>query len=366
MIAVEPRTAGRGPFDVRPIAPVQLLAAVGAAIAVLNVGLVIAWITGPDFQRVPTGADDPPGWMQAVFSIGQIALPLLALGVVYWFLVRPWRVERRVTYDGLMCIAALFVSIWDPVSSAPQPWFGYNSHLLNWGTPLSSMPGWLSLNEPGHSLAWSFPVLPAIYVIVLPLVGIIGSALIRRIRRAFPRLRTPAVALLCFGAMIPIEIVFEGVVFLPLGFWSYAGGWWPVTFGGHYYQLPLNELIHVAGIFTVTSFLRAATNDRGETVVERGLDHLPRGAPRHIGVRLLALIAAVHITIFACYHIPQMFWALNSPEWPQDVKSRSYFMNQCGPDVDRACPGPDVPVIRPSSGYVDWEGNYVPGDGARP
>ena len=224
--------------------------------------------------------------------------------------------------------------------------------------PCKRAPGSGSLNQPGQTVAWPFPLLPAFYVTFMPLIAMVGSAVIRAARRRFPTLSAPALLVACFGAMLVLEIVFEGVVFLPLGFWTYASGRWPLTFGGHYFQLPVNELLHAATIYTFISALRYFRNDRGLSAVESGAEHLT-GARRAAVFRALAVIGVIHVGQFAFYHRPEMVGGANSARWPTDVTSRSYFNNQCGPTLDRACPGPGVPLSRPDSGYLNWEGHFV-------
>lgn len=348
-----------GPVTRRALSPIHVFAILGGAILVANLLIVLTWVTGPTFERVPAGSELPPEWMRAVLNVTQIVLPAAALVVMYRCIVRPWRRDRVVTLDGSLCLAGLVVSIWDGASSAMQPWFGYNSYLLNYGNPLGEVPGWLSLNEPGHALAWSFPVIPALYVVVFPVVGRFGSWVLRSIEGRFPALHPTGVLALCVAVMVVAELLFEGVIFLPLGFWTYAGGHEPALFAGHYFQLPVNELLHVTIIFTAVAYLAHHVNDHGETVVERGASRLP-GSPAVIaGSRVLAMVAALHVITFASYHLPQVVWGLNSPTWIDDVRDRSYFLNQCGPDIDRACPGPGVPVPRPGSGYVNWDGEFV-------
>lgn len=340
--------------------PVLWFAALGAVILTADVALVTAWISGPNLERVPAGPDQPPGWMALALNTGQILLVALAVAALGWFLVRPWVRERRITFDGLMCLAGISASIWDPASTAVQPWFAYNSYLLNYGNPLSALPGWLSLNEPGRSIAWSFPVLPAFYLVCIPVMAIMGCAVLRTAKHFLPRINILGLVAVLVVTMAVFDIVLEGIIFMPLGFWTYAGGQWPILFGGHYYQLPLNEWVHFVSVGTAFGLLRYAVNDRGQTIVERGADQIAGGPMKQAGIRLLAVIAGIHIIVFALYHIPQTFWAANSHAWPRDVTDRSYFQNQCGPMVDRACPGPRVPITRPGSGYLDWSGKYVP------
>ena len=310
--------------------PVVGFAALGALILIANVTLVAAWVASPDFKRVPQGPDQPPGWMATGMDVIQILLVVLAVGALYGFLVRPWIRERRVIFDGLLCLAAFAASIWDPASVAVVPWFSYNSYLLNYGNPLSSLPGWLSLNEPGRAIAWSFPTLPAFYLIVFPVIGIFGCAALRTAKRLFPRLNRIGLVVAGFLALAVFDTVLEGVIFMPLGFWTYPGGPWPVLSGGHYFQFPFNQLLQATAVCTAVTFLRYNVNDRGLTIVERGADQIGGGPIKKAEARLLAVVAAFHIIVLSLYQHPQTFWALNSHGWPKDVTDRSLLRTNAG------------------------------------
>lgn len=339
---------------------VYWLAALGGVILVINAALLAGWISGPDFARVPQGSDQPPTIMRISLNVGQVLLPLVAVGLFYLWVVRPWLRERRIGYDGLLYLAAIVVSMYDVASVYAAPWLSYNSYLLNYGNPLSALPGWTSLNEPGRSIAWSFPVLPAFYAVAFPLIGIIGCMLLRAVKRRFPGINGAGLVVVCVAVMVVFELVLEGLVFLPLGFWSYAGGGPPILSGGHYYQLPVNDFLHVTACMIALTFLRYSVNDRGQSVLERGADQIRGGPIKLVLVRFCAVVAGLHVIVFALYHVPNAIWSLNSRDWPEDVTDRSYFQNQCGPRMDRACPGPDVPISRPNSGYVNWGGQFVP------
>ena len=194
---------------------------------------------------------------------------------------------------------------------------------------------------------------------MFPLMGIFGCVMLRGVKRLLPHIHGVRFVIAGFIAMGLFGFVFESI-FLPLGFWTYPGGALPLVFGGHYFQFPANELFHATAVYTVIAFLRYRINDRGQSFVERGIDQIEGGIVKKSVIRLLALVAAVHVTCLVMYGIPETFWGLNSREYPQDVKDRSYFMNQCGPRMDRACPGPAVPVVRPGSGHVNWSGEFIP------
>src|SRR5581483_5315805 len=265
------------PVEVRPsLQPVHWWAGAGACIVAATAAMTLGWVSGPSFARVPQGPDSPPLWMRLVLMSGQLILPAVMVVVLYRLVVRPWRAGRPVPYDGLVAVGAAIMSFWDPFSNAIQPWFSYNSYLVSFGMPMSGFPGWLPPDRAGQTMAWPL-YLPALYAVVFPLAGIVGCAVLRRARRAWPSLPTPLLLVVCAVAMAGFEIVFEGVVFMPLGFWSYGGGAWPVTFPGRYFQLPVNELLHATIALTFVAALRFFTDDKGLTFPERGANHAPPG-----------------------------------------------------------------------------------------
>src|SRR5438128_1301470 len=115
----------------RAVPPVTIWAGVGMFFTAMTAYAVVKWVTGPNFARVATGPDQPPGWMKAVLTGSQIVLPVAAVGMILWFLVRPWRRNGVVSFDGLLCIGVLAASVWDPASAYFRTWFGYNSYLIN-------------------------------------------------------------------------------------------------------------------------------------------------------------------------------------------------------------------------------------------
>ena len=52
-------SAGLGPGPAK-VKPVRIWATLGGAILAFQLYVWIRWITGPNFERVPAGASDPP------------------------------------------------------------------------------------------------------------------------------------------------------------------------------------------------------------------------------------------------------------------------------------------------------------------
>ena len=65
---------------------------------------------------------------------------------------------------------------------------------------------------------------------------------------------------------------------LPIGFYTYPGAIRAVSFNaGTYYQWPIYEGLMWGGVQAALCCLRFFTDDRGRTIVERGLDNVRGG-----------------------------------------------------------------------------------------
>lgn len=64
--------------------------------------------------------------------------------------------------------------------------------------------------------------------------------------------------------------------------------------------------------------------------------------------------------VFAGYNLGFGLVGLHGGPVPEDILRRPYFTNGlCGPGTGYSCPGPDVPIPRPSSRHMDHNGNLV-------
>jgi hypothetical protein len=294
----------------------------------------------------------------------QVAGPLAALAFIWFCLVRPWRRERRVTFDGLFCIASLTSAYQDPFSDYFGHWFTYNSYLYNKGSWVGVLPGW-GFAKPGQTIAYPLLVVPPAYIWVFLGLMMIGCAVMRKAKARWPELGPIGLIGVCLAFMAVADFFVEGMFFMRLGFWHYAGGHGSL-FGGSYFKYPLNEMIFASTIFSTITCLRYFKNDTGETIVERGVEAVRARPWQKIALRFLAITAASHLAIGLAYNLPQAFIGARSSAWPTDIQRRSYLTNHiCGAETDRACPGPGVPLSRPGSVSIDPSGNLVVPEGAK-
>jgi len=349
-------------------APVKAWAVVGALVLVFITWVLLRWVTGPYFERVPQGPSDPPTWMKANLIFWQVVSPLAAVALIFHFVVRPWWRERRLGTDGVFVIA--FSTLWfqDPLCNFAGSWVTYNTYMFNMGSWHSSVPGSVSFAAPGQMLGEPLLLIPFLYVYFFWLACVGGSWVMRRTAARWPQAGKPRLIGACFLAMVLFDLVLEGLIWMPGGAWSLPGGI-PVLFSGSYHQFTVNEWLPVSATLTAVAAIRHFRDDRGRTIGERGVDDLGYSPNRRLGLRILATVGVVHAAMFAAYTLPNIFFGMNAREWPADVQKRSYLTDYiCGEGTDRACPGPGVPNLRNDNGSGGSGSFYVRRDGtlARP
>lgn len=133
------------------------------------------------------------------------------------------------------------------------------------------------------------------------------------------------------------------------GIYAYPGGIREITlWAGETYQIPLSETFFFGGLgLGAIATMMHFRDDRGRTVVERGLDRVRLGARHKQLVKFLAVFGAVHLSFVVLYVMPQQWFATHSDPFPQGYPS--YLENgMCQSGADgRTCPGPGTPMPRP-------------------
>ncbi|TFV59785.1 spirocyclase, AveC family [Mycobacterium sp. PS03-16] len=340
---------------------VRIWATVGAVFLALTVYVFVRWVTGPYFEPVAGGPSEPPLYMK---------IPLIANAVVLWvglpfalwhFLIRPWLRERRITLDGMLLVSMGLMMFQDPMLNYYSTWCTYNAWLWNRGSWAPYFPGWVAPEEPGHTVPE--PLLTNIpgYMYGVLMLTIVGCAIMRRIRNRWPGISNLRLVLVTYAIAIAFDAVMEGLILLPIGFYSYPGAIQELSINaGTYYQYPIYEGFMWGGVQAALCCLRFFTDDRGRTVVERGLDSIRGGFVRQQFVRFLAIFGGVSACFFLFYNVPATWLGMHGDAWPEDVQKRSYFNpGICGDGTDRPCPNPDLPLPTEHSGYVNHEGELV-------
>ena len=350
----------------RRIVAVKWWATLGVLILAFIAYVLIAWVSGPFFETVPVGPSPVPTFMKVAIMFFQVTSIPGALACIYFFVIKPFRRDGKLSVDGAFVIA--FCTLWfqDCLSAYSGHWFTYNAWAVNFGSWVNSIPFATAKAAPGAMVLEPILIVPGCYVWIFTIVMFTGAWVMRTARKRWPNLSSVQLAAICFLAMFVFDVILEGIIFMPLGIWEYPGGHFSI-FPNTYHKFPLTEMFTAGGMFAAVAVLRFFKNDRGETLADRGLELLKVSDRRKSMLRALAMIGAVHAIMLVFYNIPNTWTATRSAEWPADLQKRSYLTDFiCGDGTDQMCPGPAVPQFQndnrnPSGGsaHLDPNGNLV-------
>ena len=309
----------------------------------------ISWITGPHFVPTDPGPDVLPGYQAFMLNLLQIVIPLLFFLCIWYWVVKPWRREGRMTNDGMMAIACWAICIYDCIMNYTSTTLLYNSHAVNFGAwTTGSFPGW---TQPVGNLLPEpvFITIPGYMVLVFSQVVLI-CWLLRKIQARRPHMGIfTAVGAIILGLFI-VDSAIE-ILLLQSGIYAYPGGIREITlFSGEVYQFPLTEGFLFGGLALGSlAVLKFFKDDKGYTFVERGVESLKVSEPRKTGLRFLAIFGYFHLMFLVLYGVPNQWLATHSDPYPENMPS--YLDNgMCvyGPERNK-CPGPGVMMPRPEN-----------------
>jgi hypothetical protein len=343
------------------VKPVKVWAVVGGALLMLQLYVWIRWITGPYFERVPDGPSNLPMYMKVPLTANWIVLWAGLPFALWYFIVRPWRRERRITLDGMLLVSMGLMFFQDPLLNYFNTWCTYNTWLFNRGSWSSDIPGWVSPEEPGHQVAEPLLTNTPGYAYGVLLITILGCWVMRKIKARWPNIGNLRLIAATYAFTFLLDFLMEGCLLLPIGFYTYPGAIRSVSFNaGTYYQWPIYEGLTWGGVQAALCCLRYFTDDRGRTVVERGLDSVRGGFARQQFTLFLAIFAGVSASFFIFYNVPAQWIGMHSDPWPEDHLKRSYFNGGiCGDDTDVPCPNPGLPIPTKRSGFINTDGQLV-------
>jgi uncharacterized protein DUF5135 len=346
----------------RRLRPVMFWALIGSGFLALMVYLWGKSLLEGDLKPTTAGRDTAAGW--ATFSVHaqEAALGLAALVVIWLYIIRPWRRSRHLTLDGMMVIAwSTMWAIQDPWVSYSQTTISYNSTALNLGCPQCHLPGWQSSNVLAEPIIWGL----GCYIAPMFLATVLAGKLMGLARARRPRLGKIGLTTVAIGAMATSDLILE-CFWTRTGVYTYGGGDPALSlFDNHYYKYPLwvGAIWGVAwGLIAALRFFR---DDRGNTVVERGIDRVDTTPRRRQILRQLALIGAMNASFAFVYNVPVQYFSSHAQAFPQDLLNRPYLLGGvCGQGTSFACPDPRIPIPRGTgSGRVTPEGTFVAPNG---
>ena len=338
-VATRSRAAESTRIAGRRANPVKWWAFVGAVCLGIWISSWTAWVVSGNFVATPTGPTPLPGYMRTAINIQLVVTVVLFLGCIYWFLVRPWRRDGRLSLDGIMFLALMSMYWQDMLSNFIRPYFLFNTYLPQRGSWFNFLPGVIlpEAQRMAQPFLWEW----LLYVVYCMPPMLLANYCMRRVKRRWPEIGVFGLMMVAFLTVFVADVTLE-VPWLFQGLYVFPGAIEGLTlFHGHYYQFPIYEGIF-AGVF-VGGFacVRYFTDDKGRCVAEQGIDRV-HGTPRQkTALRLLAVSGLFNVIFFFGNNLPLgMIAGLYSDTWPADIVERSYFTNGlCGPGTDYACPG---------------------------
>ena len=361
-----PQTEARqGPEPAgRTVKPVKWFASFGALCVGLQVYVFSRWLLSGNATPTGDGPDPIPGWMVGAARAHEVLGFALMFVCGYFLVVKPWRRDRKLGVYGVAFFATLTCYWLNLAANYFNHTYTINTAFVNFGSWYNFIPGWVSPRANHLSEGILFFVPMYTWALVVPGIGVVK--LMTAVKRRNPQLGN--VGLLSVATFVATVAAFalEGVLWVRLGLYVFAGTIPSVTlFSGHYYQYPLYQPLIAGFLFWVClGAVFYYKNDRGETLVERGLERLRATSRQKAWLRFLALAALFNLlqivyalTFGVISLLPGFRWA------PDIVNNRSYLRSEiCGPGTGYACPGADVPIPRRGGAHLDPEGKLIAPD----
>jgi hypothetical protein len=339
--------------------PVAWWAAGGAVLVAFEAYVFIAWFASNDFRRIAPGPTPLPTSMKVALIACCASTLGLGLWLIWRFVIKAWRRERQLTVVGAFGLATCLMFWQDPLQNQTVPWFSYNHWLPNMGSWANQIPG---ITQP-HAAALADPVYASIPGFVLLYFGgmLVGKYVMERAKRRNPDISNVKLLWLTIAVATGVMGCLE-LAWMRTGFYIYPNTINSLTlFSGQYYQIPLYEFILDGITVAAMSWIIYFRNDKGETIVERGLSNLKVSQGRKSLMRFLAFTCIINV-VFGVYDLAVQPFIHNGDGVPASIQQRSYFMGSyCGVSTDIACWTKSLPVPSIDSAKVTPSGVLVPG-----
>jgi hypothetical protein len=328
-------SAAAGP----PGRPIVLWAIFGAVCTLLALSVYIRWFTSGHAQHVSAGPDQISGSTEVWIWIFQIGSPLLAL-LALCHAVRSSQRIGRLSFDAMLVIAGAVAWWHDPLINWLRPSVFYNAELVNLGSWSEQVPGWISRNARFHIEP---PLMiGTVYVWLGLAFAMVASSAMRRAKARWPQLGMVRLVVVGWVAVFPIEFLLELLV-VRVELVAYPAAVHPLSlWAGTTHQMPVYGMMLWSAVLTSEGVMRYRLDSRGFSPVEQGADQLGVSERVRTGLRLLAVIGAVHgaaLTYDAAMNVAGLY-AGGVDEWPTYLRTR-----QCGEGTPVGCPSPDAPIL---------------------
>ena len=329
----------------RRINPSLIWALLGAAFISLELFVVWNWVSSDNFRPIPVDPGSVPQFTKDVIHVLEWVMPTITAFVVWKFLILQSIKERQLTTDGMLVITWLFLWFQDPMGNLITTQLLYSSYWFNMGSwTLGSMPGWISPN--GNNLPEPVLVMGFGYLWLGFAGSVIACAGMRWVKNRYPRVSNLELALVALVICIFLNDTGE-VLLMMAGTYAWSAVIEEITlFYGTSYQLPLTEGILFPAVLAASALLRYYKDDKGMTIVERGLHRLQIPSQARLMVKFLAIFGFMHLTMAVVYSIPMAWTSMYAA--PSRTYPSHLVNNMCVSGIhNNQCPGPGIAMPRP-------------------
>jgi hypothetical protein len=350
------KVLGPEPTAEKKVSAVKCWGVVGAFFAAVTVYCIARWLYLGDARPTPQGdISGVSSWTWFWIRANEVLVVGVTLLVQWKFVLKPWIQTRRLSWDGMFCLA--FAGLWlqDPLSNAGKVWLQYSSLFVNLGCWQCHVPGW----QPSHAENFVEPILfiGVMYAGFLPAWAMLCCVMMRKAKTRWPQMGPIGLISIAVTTSAIIDFVLE-VPWLQMNLYAFPGSieWWSL-FPAQRVAMPFNEAVTMGLFCGFAGALRYYRDDKGRSLVERGTDKL-NVAPRWVTpIRMLALYGALQTVMFFGYTAPNYGLSLHGGDRPADTYSDQLTNLMCGPKTDQACPGTKIPmVVGPDSARVSSDG----------
>ncbi|MFE3000547.1 spirocyclase AveC family protein [Nocardia sp. NPDC059246] len=303
-----PTPQSAGTARPREVPGAVILAVIGALVVGYALWTWGAWLAAGPAQI--TGHRDPHDvswWVARAYEM----IMLVAVVAVSVHIVRACLRERRLVFDAVMVIAGFFTLFWDPMVNWMQPNFMYSSQWLNLNTWTGYAPG---VVNPTASQMPQPVFIMFIYPFGLLAFAMVLNAAMSWAKRVRPQISNLALLAFSYAFGTVLGMVLEAPAFLS-HLWALPGA--PNTFAlfGNGHRYPWAEYLTTGVVFTTFACVRFFKNDKGQTVVERGVEGFGTGWRTAVRILSTTAIFAMSMWVLLLVQIPA---GLHSSPYPAD------------------------------------------------
>jgi Spirocyclase AveC-like len=329
--------------------PALLWALLGLAFFSFEIDVWLTWMSGPNFRPAPVDPASVPEFTKQVIHITQWISPIVTVCIVVKFLILPWVRERRPTTDGMLVIAYFFLWFQDPLGNLFSTQLYYSAYWVNMGSwTLGSFPGWISPN--GNHLPEPILVMGFGYLWLGFCSALIACKTMQWTKSCFPR--TSGLELILVALVVGIVLDVSAEVALMLaGTFAWPGAIKGITlFYGEPYQFPMTEGVLFGATIVSGGVLRYFRDDKGATLVERGIEQLRVGTGAKTTVKFFAIFGFMHLFMALVYSLPMAIssmYATVNQRFPAHLENNMCVVGPNYTTTRDLCPGPGMAMPRP-------------------